>query len=311
MTENMKIRKKFLIIDCNSVIHRAFHALPPLTNSEGTIINAAYGFFSVLIKSVREIEPDCVIATFDLPEPTFRHKEFKEYKANRPSTPDDLIGQFYIIKEGLRSLGVPVVERGGFEADDMIGTVARVVFDQKIGYSVILSGDKDNLQLVGPTTEVRLLKKGIKDVAIYDLTKIKEDYNGLEPQRLIEVKSLQGDSSDNIPGVPGIGVKTALDLIVKFGDLETVYAEVDRGSETITSSVASKLSDNKDKAFMSRDLVTIRTDVDLGDLDLAECRWKGFESIEAMDFFERMGFGTLVKRMKETNGDSKNNLSLF
>lgn len=308
----MKTRKKFLIIDSNSVIHRAFHALPPLTNSDGTVINAAYGFFSVLIKSVREIEPDCIIATFDLPEPTFRHKEFKEYKANRPSTPDELIGQFHMIKEGLKSLGVPVVEKGGFEADDMIGTVARIVSDRKMGHSVVLSGDKDNLQLVGPNTEVLLLKKGIKDIATYNVSKFKEDYGGLEPQQLIEVKSLQGDPSDNIPGVPGIGVKTALELIAKFGNLETVYAEVDRESEAITPSVSSKLSDNREKAFVSRDLVTIRTDVDLGDLDLDVCHWKGFESTEAMKFFERMGFDTLIKRIKTINEKpEKKNLSLF
>ena len=308
----MEIGKKFLIIDSNSVIHRAFHALPPLTNSEGLVINAAYGFFSVLIKNVRDIKPDCVIATFDLPGPTFRHKEFKEYKADRPSTPKELIGQFSIIKNGLISLEVPVVEKVGFEADDMIGTITRIVSERKIGHSVILSGDKDNLQLVGPTTEVCLLKKGIKDILIYDVAKIKNDYQGLKPQQLIEVKALQGDPSDNILGVPGIGVKIALDLISRFGNLEKVYEEVDRGSKAITPSVASKLSDNRNQAFMSRSLVTIKTDVDLGSLDLTECRWNGFETLKAMEYFERMGFDTLIKRIKIVNGEpKKQNLSLF
>ncbi len=303
---------KFLIIDSNSVIHRAFHALPPLTNSKGDAINAAYGFFSVLIKITREVDPDCVIAAFDLPEPTFRHKEFKEYKAKRPPTPGDLVSQFPIIKDGLRSLGITILEKKGFEADDIIGTVAEIVSQKGIGSSIILSGDKDNLQLVGPSTEVLLLKKGIKDIVAHDMDRIKKDYEGLKPQQLIEIKSLQGDQSDNIPGVPGVGEKTALDLIGRFGSLKKVYEEIDRGSDKISPRVASKLSDNRDKAFMSRNLVTIKTDVDLRDFNLEECRWSGFTGTEALAYFEKMGFSTLIRRIKKDKESSKKeNLSLF
>ena len=297
--------KKFLIIDSNSLIHRAFHALPPLTNSNG-LINAVYGFFSVLIKSVKDIKPDCIITAFDLPEPTFRHKKFKEYKANRPPTPEGLIGQFPIIKEGLKSLEIPVIEKVGFEADDIIGSVAKIISNQKLGLSVILSGDRDNLQLVDSTTEVYLLKKGIKNITKYNLAKVKEDYEGLEPRQLIEVKALQGDPSDNIPGVPGIGEKTALNLVSKFGNLEEIYKEVARGSTT--SSAYLKLFNNKDRVFMNRDLATIITDLDLGDLDLVHSHWKGFESSEALEFFRRMEFDTLIKRIREVK---KENLSLF
>ncbi len=303
---------KFLIIDSNSVIHRAFHALPPLTNSKGDIINAAYGFFSVLIKITREVCPDCVIAAFDLPEPTFRHKEFKEYKAKRPPTPGDLTSQFSIIKNGLKSLGITVLEKKGFEADDIIGTVAKIVSRESIGSSVILSGDKDNLQLIGPSTEVLLLKKGIKDIVAHDMDRIKKDYEGLNPRQLIEIKSLQGDQSDNIPGVSGIGEKTALDLIGRFGSLEKVYEEIDRGSDKISSIVTSKLLNNRDNAFMSRNLVTIRTDVDLGDFNLEACRWSGFAGPETLAYFQKMEFNALIKRIKEDNGDfEKKNLSLF
>ncbi len=307
----MKKRKRFLIIDCNSVIHRAFHALPLLTDEKGRAINAAYGFFSVLIKNVREIDPDCVAAAFDLPGPTFRHKEFKGYKAKRPPTPDDLIGQFPIVKEGMKAFGALVLEKEGFEADDIIGTVAKIVSDRGLGSSVILSGDKDNLQLASRDTEIRLLKRGLKDVVSYDPVRIRDEYGGIDPIRLIEVKALQGDASDNIPGVPGIGEKTALDLIGRFGTLEDLYDEVEKGRDGITSSVRTKLNENKDQAFMSRDLATIRTDLDLG-TDLVKCRWEGIDNFEGMDFLKKAGFDTLVKRIgKVEEKPAKKNLSLF
>ncbi len=302
--------KKFLIIDSNSVIHRAYHALPPLKNKEGEIVNAVYGFFSIFIKSIKDIDPECVIAAFDLPEPTFRHKEYKEYKAKRPPTPDELISQFSVVREGLKSLNVPVLQKKGFEADDIIGSVARIVSKRKGRKSVILSGDRDNLQLVGPTTAVCLLKKGIKDTAIYDIGKVKEDYQGLEPGQLIDFKALKGDQSDNIPGIPGIGEKTAFDLISRFGSLKNIYKEIEKGSIGVSLAVESKLSDNKDKALMSKNLVTIRTEIELEDFDIDNCCWGGFNP--GLHFFEKMGFETLIKRIgKEEINNRKGNLSLF
>ncbi len=305
----MRKEKKFLIIDCNSVIHRAFHALPPLTDSKGKVINAAYGFFSVLIKNVREIEPDCVVGAFDLPGPTFRHREFKDYKAKRPPTPDDLIGQFPIVREGLRAFGALVLEKEGFEADDIIGTVAGIVSDRGLGSSVILSGDRDNLQLVSRNTKVCLLKQGLKNVATYDPARIREEYGGIEPVRLVEVKALQGDPSDNIPGVSGIGEKTAIDLVARFGSLEGIYEEIESGRGGITPSVTAKLKENKEQAFMSRGLALIKTDLDI---DPTRCHWNGLNNPEGIYFLKEAGFETLAKRIGGTDKDSKKtNLSLF
>lgn len=302
--------KTFLVIDCNSLVHRAYHALPPLKNKKGEIVNAVYGFFSIFIKSVKEINPDCVIATFDLPEPTFRHKRYKEYKAKRPPTPGDLINQFPKVKEGLKSLNVPVLEKRGFEADDIIGTVTNIISEGKDQKSIILSGDKDNLQLVSPTTEVCLLKKGIKDIGIYNTEKVKREYQGLSPHQLIDFKALKGDQSDNIPGVSGVGEKTAFNLIIRFNNLENIYEKINEDSSDIIPSVKLKLCKNKDNAFMSKDLVTIRTNIKLKDFNLDDCRWEGFKRNGIIKFFKEIGFDTLIKRVNEEK-PKKTNLSLF
>jgi len=289
---------KFLVIDSNSIIHRAFHALPPLTDKEGILVNAVYGFFSVLIRMERETSPDSVIATFDLPGPTFRHKKYEKYKETRPPTPSDLIGQFSIIKEGLIQLKIPIVEEEGFEADDLIGSVVNRVSSEGIGSSMILTGDRDNLQLIDSKTEVILLKRGIKDLEIYSEEKFREEYQGLNPDQLIEIKALQGDSSDNIPGVAGIGEKTAMKLILDFNDLEGVYNAIDR----IPKGIADKLIKGKEVAFLSRELATIKKDIPLR-ISPRDCLWQGFDN--AVDFFEKKGFSSLLKRLE------KKNLSLF
>ncbi len=298
-------QRKFLVIDSNSVIHRAFHALPPLTNKEGGLVNAVYGFFSVLIRVANEINPSCIITTFDLPGPTFRHEKYCDYKAKRSATPEDLIDQFFLIKDGLKKMGVPIIEKEGFEADDMIGTIANIISNKEMGDSIILSGDKDVLQLIGENTKVILLKKEIKDLLIYDRNLFSEEYRGINPCQLIEVKALQGDMSDNIPGVFGIGEKTAIDLIMKYENLEGIYKKAVE-DESLSLNVRNRLAKGREDAFLSRDLSRIRTDVDI-DIDFDSCHWRGFEVATA--FFENMGFSSLVKRVE--NSKVSKNLSLF
>jgi len=300
--------KRILIIDSNSIIHRAYHALPPLRTKKGEIVNAVYGFFSILIKNVKEIKPTHIVAAFDLPKPTFRHQICQEYKAKRPPTPQDLINQFAVVRKGLKALDIPILAKEGFEADDLIGSVARIVSRQDNQKSIILSGDKDNLQLIDSTTTVSLLQKGIKDVLRYDLIKVENDYQGLKPSQLIDLKALEGDQSDNISGVPGIGRKTAIDLIKKFHNLEEIYNTIQKKPAEISPTTISKLSKNQDRAFLSKELVTIQTGLSLDGFNLNQSLWKGFESNHFMEFLKEIGFKALIKRLTETK---KSNLSLF
>lgn len=294
------MKKTFLIVDSNSVIHRAFHGIPPLRNKEGVVVNAVYGFFSILMRIDKDLSPDQIITTFDLPGPTFRHIEFKEYKAKRPPTHKDLIGQFSIIKDGLKKMNVPIFEKEGFEADDMIGTIAKKISEEKECESIILSGDKDNLQLVSDKTSVCLFKKGINNTAIYDIPRVLEEYK-LSPSQLIDFNGLKGDKSDNIPGVSGVGEKTALNLILKFKSIQNIYKNLD----SIPSTISEKLRKDKEMAIKSKYLVTIKTDIDL-DFSFLDYEWDGFYHSNAIDFFEDMGFKRLIKR-----AGIKKNLSLF
>ncbi len=205
----MKQQKQLIIIDSNSVIHRAFHALPPLTTKKGEIVNAVYGFLLVFFKAVKEFKPDFIAACFDFPAPTFRHKKFKDYKAKRPVAPKELYSQIPIVKEVLGVFNVSVFEKQGFEADDIIGTISEKFPKKQVLPEVeivILSGDLDTLQLVNKNTKVYLLKKGVKNTVLYDETLVKERYSGLNPEQLVDLRALRGDPSDNIPGIIGIGV---------------------------------------------------------------------------------------------------------
>ena len=212
-----KVRDKtnpiLLIIDSNALIHRAYHALPPLTTANGDLINAVYGFFSLLFKAIREMTPQYIIATFDSPGPTFRRKIYPLYKATRIKAPQELYDQIPRIKEMLNLLGIPVIAQKRYEADDLIGTIVRRVRKNNM---IILSGDKDLLQLVNDRTKVMLLKKGLSQVETYDREAVREKYDGLRVDQLLDLKALQGDKSDNIPGAPGIGEKTAIKLLKQF-----------------------------------------------------------------------------------------------
>jgi len=303
------MEKKLVILDSHSLIHRAYHAIPPLTTKDGEAVNAVYGFFSVFIKIIQDFNPDYLAAAFDFPAPTFRHRKFKEYKAKRPPTPKELSSQMPKVKSLLVDFGIPVFERKGFEADDIIGTICRIVSSKDIEV-VIVSGDMDILQLADEKIKVFLLKRGIKEAILCDIEKIKEICNGLDPAYLADYKGLKGDPSDNIPGVPGIGEKTAVNLIKKIGSLENIYQEIKKTKnlpEELNASTVEKLIGFKEQAFLSKELATIKKDA-LADFNLKKCLWKGFGE-EAKRAFEELEFHSLVKRI--VKGDVVRTLSLF
>ncbi len=305
-------KEKFIVLDSHSLIHRAYHAIPFLETKKGEASNAVYGFFSILIKVIQDFNPDYIAATFDFPAPTFRHEKFKEYKIKRPKAPDDLVSQIIKTKDTVRLLNIPVFEKKGFEADDVIGTISHELYNNENLKTIIVSGDMDNLQLINDKTQVFLLKRGIKEASLFDVEKIKEKYQGLSPQQLIDYKGLKGDSSDNIPGVPGVGDKTALNLISKFGSIENLYKEIEnetRQSKLIKKGIKDKIIEFQDKAFFSKELIVIEKNVPI-DFSLNNCRWQGFNEGNIKEIFSELGFHSLLKRIAKI-GSEENNLTLF
>ena len=285
----MAEKKKLLIIDANSLLHRAFHALPPFSTSKGEMVNAVYGFFSIFLKVIKEIQPEYIAAAFDVKGPTFREKKFKEYKAKREKAPDELYSQIPKIKEVLAAFHVPVYEKEGFEADDIIGTIAKKAPKLQVHpalQTIILSGDMDHLQLVNETTKVYTFKKGIQDSMIYDKAEVKKRFGGLSPSQVIDWKGLRGDPSDNIPGVPGIGEKTATQLLLDFGSLDNIYKALKSGKAEgkIKPRIAALLLQNKEYAMVSKELATIDTEVPLK-FHLKDVAWKGFQRKDVEKLF--------------------------
>ena len=291
----MADKKRLIIIDSNSVIHRAFHALPPLTTKDGEVVGAVYGFLLVFFKAIKEFKPDFVVATFDVKGPTFRHEKYKEYKAKRPKAPQELYDQIPKVKEVLKSFNVKIFEKQGFEADDIIGTIAKQAPRKQVIpelETIILSGDSDTLQLVNSNTKTYALRKGVKDTVLYDKDRVMEKYQGLMPKQLIDYKALRGDPTDNIPGVAGIGEKTATNLIKEYGTLEEVYDNL----ALIDTKTREKLVQHKDEAFLSRDLVEINKAVPL-DFNLQECQWGGYDKEKALQMLKDFEFHSLIPRL--------------
>ena len=312
--------KKLVLIDGHALVHRAFHALPPtLSSPKGVPTNAVFGFTAVLLKMIKDIKPDYIAATFDLAAPTFRHEEFAEYKAHREKAPDELHAQTPLIKEILMAFGIPIYEKPGFEADDLIGSLAERSKEDKDIQTIIMTGDLDTLQLVdGDKVVVFTLRKGVTDTVIYDENEVFKRY-GLKPEQLNDFKGLKGDPSDNIPGVPGVGEKTAAALIQKFKTLEFLYEEISN-LETLISKqsqntnlkknkiqikpplsekLIQKLLENKDMAFFSKKLATIIRDVDI-DFSLDKADWlKNLNRTEIEKLFKELGLYSLIKRLDE------------
>lgn len=289
-------KKRLIIIDANSVLHRAFHALPYLTTKKGEVVNAVYGFLLVLFKAIKDFQPDFIAVCFDFHGPTFRSEKFKEYKATRAAAPSELYEQIPKLKDVLTAFNIPFFEKEGFEADDLIGTIANKAAQKQIFpeiETIILSGDKDVLQLVNKKTKVYSLRKGVKDIVLYNEAQVEKKFS-LRPSQLIDFKALCGDPSDNIPGVTGIGEKTAVKLLSQFGTLENIYAKIAK----IPNKLRDKLLQYKDQAFLSRELVRINKQVPI-DFNLSECRWTNYDKEKAQQVLQRFEFLSLINRLPE------------
>lgn len=294
-----KTKKRLIIIDANAVIHRAYHALPKLTTKNGETVNAIYGFLLFLMKAAKDFQPDFIVAAFDFPAKNFRHEKYKEYKANREKAPDDLYEQIPKVKDLLSDFGIMVLEKEGFEADDIIGTVSSVAQEDGGIETIIASGDADVLQLVGGNVKAYILRKGIKDSVLYDEKKVEEKYGGLSPEKLVYYKSLRGDPSDNIPGVFGIGEKTAIELIKKFGTTENLYKKIE-GSADVKESVREKLLKNKKNALVSEELAKINKEVPIK-FNLADSKWGNYDKQKVIKDLTNYEFKTLINRLEEIN----------
>ncbi|MEX2090652.1 MAG: DNA polymerase I [Candidatus Paceibacterota bacterium] len=300
--------KKLVLIDGHALVHRAFHALPPsMSSPKGIPTNAVYGFVSVLIKIIKDLKPEYIVATFDLAGPTFRHEEFAEYKAHREKAPDDLHVQVPLVKEILVAFGIPIYEKAGFEADDLIGSIAELTKKHKSIQTIIATGDLDTLQLVdGDKVVVLTLKKGVTDTILYTQKEVEERY-GLPPEQMIDFKGLKGDPSDNIPGVPGVGEKTASALIQKFKSIELLYEAITKKGKTkiqppLSEKLIQKLLENKDMAFFSKKLATIIRDVPI-EFDVKNADWKkNMNKEELGKILQGLGIYSLIKRINELDG---------
>ena len=288
-----KAKEKLIIIDGNALIHRSFHALPPtMTTKAGEMVNAVYGFTTVLLKAMREFKPDYMALTLDKKGPTFRHRKYKEYKAKRKKAPDELYAQIPWVKEVVKAFNIPIYEMTGFEADDLIGTVAAKV-DNNIE-TIIVTGDLDTLQLVNDHTKVYTMSRGLLDSITYDQKAVKARFS-LGPQQMIDFKALRGDPSDNIPGVPGIGEKTAIELLKEFKTLDGVYKNVN--SKKIKDRIRLLLQKHKKEAKMSKDLVTIRRNVKI-DFKLADVKFGDFNTDKVVKLFSELEFKSLLPRIQ-------------
>ncbi|HPN54651.1 MAG TPA: DNA polymerase I [Candidatus Moranbacteria bacterium] len=287
-----KEKKKLILIDGNAIIHRAYHALPPLSTKQGELVNAVYGFTSTLLSVISQFKPDYVVASFDLAGPTFRHEKFDDYKANRVKADDELYAQIPRVKEVVETFNIPIYEKAGYEADDIIGTIAKQVKKEKLAIeTIIVTGDMDTLQLVDDTTKVYTMRRGLSDSILYDAEKVFERY-GLKPEQLIDFKGLRGDPSDNIPGVKGIGEKTAVALLQKYKTLSGVYENI----EEIKGAVKDKLERDKTNALLSKDLATIRLDAPV-ELELEKTKLHDFDREKIVKLFGELNFYSLVKRL--------------
>lgn len=293
-------QKKLVIIDGNALIHRAFHALPPLSTKDGKLVNAVYGFTTILFRVLEDINPEYAVVTFDLAAPTFRHEEYEDYKATRKKQPDELYDQIPIIKDLVEAFNIPIYEKAGYEADDVIGTITRhrdvVGNDIK---SIIVTGDLDALQLVNSNTEVYTMKKGIADTVTYNKEAVKEKYEGLGPDQMIDYKALRGDPSDNIPGVKGIGEKGAIALLKDFKTIEGIYESLeknDKKSEKISERNKKLLLEHKKDAMMSKKLATIVTDMSFK-FDVEEGKLGDYNRDKVVALLQKLEFKSLLKKI--------------
>ena len=297
-------KKRLMLIDGHALAYRAYHAIPPLTSPTGEPTNAVFGFANMLLKAVQDYTPDYIIATFDVGR-TFRHEEYADYKAKRAETPDDLRPQFARVKELVEALGIPICVKEGYEADDVLGALSLQA--SQLGLeTIIVSGDTDTFQLIAPDVSVLTPQRGFGEVALYDVEAIRQRY-GLEPRQLVDFKALVGDPSDNIPGVPGIGEKTAAALLQQYGSLEGIYEHL---HEIKQERFRKALEQGRESAMRSRHLVTIKRDIDVK-LDLEACKWGHFDRTRVMSLLRELGFRSLAGRIPQERPTEATQLALL
>ena len=285
----------FVIIDGNSLMHRAFHALPPLSNADGVYTNAVFGFLSMLFKVVGDEQPRYLAVAFDLHGPTFRHKDYSEYKAGRKPTAPELRPQFDLVRECLEKMGVKILTCPTFEADDILGTFARRCEEAGI-LALLVTGDRDSMQLVTKTSNVLYTRRGVSDVVRYTPEKVLEDF-GVTPAQIPDLKGLMGDASDNIPGIPGIGEKTAIKLLSAYGTLENA---LDHAEADLKGKQREKMIDGRMSGLMSKKIATITRYVPLDDVTLEDCRLGDMRGV--LPLFEQLGLKTLTVRLLQLSG---------
>lgn len=291
--------KKFVMIDGNAIVHRSYHAVPKTLHApDGRLTNAAHGFVSILLGILEREKPEYLAVAFDMKGPTFRHETFKDYKATRAKTDDELIVQFPMVYQILEAMSVPVFKTPGLEADDYLGIVSRKLReDYDDIQTVIVTGDQDALQLVNDSTTVVTPLKGYTEIKVYDRMAVKGKL-GVWPEQVTDYKGLRGDASDNIPGVPGVGEKTAVSLLEKFETLEKIYENL---SEVEPERIRELLRSHEDSARMSKKIATILThDGDL-DFELSRCKTHDFDIEKVRGAFESFAFRILLERVERLN----------
>ena len=285
-------KKRLVLIDGHAILHRAYHAIPPLTTSSGEIVNAVYGFTTMLLKVINDLKPKYLIVAFDTPKPTFRHTEFVGYQAQRPKMDTELASQLENVRRILRAMGIPIFSVEGFEADDVIGTLAKQASKRGVE-AMIVTGDRDMFQLIGPRVKIYAPVRGMSEAQVFDSKRVKKSM-GIEPQQIIDYKGLVGDPSDNYPGVPGVGPKTASQLLEKYKNIDRIYKNLDKLPET----QARKLTEGAEMAELSRKLAKIVTDAPVKlDLKKAQFVLTDREKEEAIKEFKVLGFKSLVERL--------------
>jgi len=280
---------RLVLIDGHAILHRAYHALPPLTTSKGEIVNAVYGFSSMLLRVIADLKPTHIAVAFDTPEPTFRNKLFKDYQIQRPKVDEEFIPQIDLVKKLVREMGIPTFEKVGFEADDVIGTLAKKADVDEV---VIVTGDRDILQLVDDKIGVYMPVKGLSQSKLYGEKEVEEKF-GIKVTQIIDYKALVGDPADNYPGVSGIGPKTAASLLSRFKTLEQLYEQVHKVESV---KVRKALNENKESAEMAKKLATIVTNIPI-EIDLDKCQLKNFDRPNVHHLFEELEFRSLIPRL--------------
>jgi DNA polymerase I len=293
-------KQRLVLIDGNAIMHRAYHALPPLINRNGQLMNAVYGFTTMLFKVINDLKPQYLIVAFDTGKPTFRQAAYLGYQSKRPHMDDELSTQFPFVLELLEAMEIPVTTKQGFEADDVIGTLARkaVVKKNNVDEVIVVTGDKDLTQLVNEKTKLFMPVKGMSEAEIVDSDKVKEKM-GVDPDKVAQLKGLTGDQSDNYPGVPGIGPKTAIDLLEKYQTIEKIFQNLKKCPEDFSPLVLEKLKNGEDLANLSLKLATIVTDVSVN-FDQGKSCFVFTDAIKekTVKKLEEFRFKSIVERLK-------------